>query len=65
MECPIVYWPTERDVANLELLAAMGLDTEQAISAGLDGLAAECTPALYAFASTSRVPTSATDNDVR
>ena len=59
MERPIVYLPTERDVANLELLAAMGLNTEQAIRAALDGLAAECTPALYALASTSRAPTSA------
>jgi hypothetical protein len=50
VETPIVFWPSERDEANLAILKAAGLSADAAIRAALTSLAAEYTPALWALA---------------
>ena len=47
---PIVFWPTERDEANLAILETVGLSREAAIRAAITSLAAETSPVAWALA---------------
>jgi len=50
VENPIVFWPTEQDETNLEVLEAAGLSGEAAIRLAIASLAAECAPVAWALA---------------
>jgi hypothetical protein len=50
VERPIVFWPSERDEANLAILKAAGLSSDAAIRSALTSLAAEYTPVVWALA---------------
>ena len=50
VERPIVFWPSERDEANLAILKAAGLSGDDALRAALTSLAAEYTPVVWALA---------------
>jgi hypothetical protein len=50
-----VFWPTERDEANLTVLEAAGLSVDAAIRAAITSLAAEYTPAVWALSSSRAV----------
>lgn len=44
-----MFWPTERDEANLAILEAAGLSVDDVIRAALTSLAADCTPVVWAL----------------
>lgn len=50
VERSIVFWPTERDETNLEVLATVGISGDAAIRLAIASLAAECAPVAWALA---------------
>ena len=44
-----MFWPTEQDETNLEVLAAAGLTGEAAIRLAVASLAAACAPVAWAL----------------
>ena len=45
-----MFWATEQDLANLDVIAAAGLTAEAAIRAALARMAVDCAPVAMALA---------------